>query len=137
MTYQTVMTVEKSGSKVKEIIANCPDWLDIEACFPYDSPFCEPGERVSPDGSYIEFFAIYPDQEVYELWYEAYHEIHNTARISVMAYLEAQGCTVNRYYQVTDLSQPEGVQPLDNLVPRDDLIETSRISTSMPLRYND
>ena len=137
MTYQTVMTVEKPGSNIREIIANSPGWLDIEACFPYDSPFCQHEERISPDGSYIEFFAIYPDQEVYERWYEAYNEVPNASRTTLLEALESQGCTVHRYYQVTDLAQPTGVKSLDEFVGREDLIISKNVSVSMLSRIND
>jgi len=134
--YQTVMTVEKPGSNIREIIANSPGWLDIEACFPFDSSFCQHEERVSPDGSYIEFVATYPDYEVYELWYEAYNEVHNESRKLLLDALAEQGCTVNRYYQVTDLAQPEDVKPLDEFVSRDNLVISRNISVSMVARVN-
>jgi hypothetical protein len=135
--YQTVMTVEKPGSQIREIISNSPGWLDIEACFPFDSSFCNHEERISIDGSYIEFVATYPDYEVYELWYEAYNEVHDASRKLLLESLEAQGCTVHRYYQETDLAQPDGVKPIEEFVTRDNLIISRNLSVSMLSRIND
>lgn len=131
MTYQTVMTVEKPGSDVRKILANSPGWLDIEACFPFDSPFCWCEERLSADKSYMEFIATYPDQEIYELWYEAYSDVHDPARTALLEFLESQDVVVNRYYQTTDLAKPDGVYPIEDFVSRADLIVTQMAGSSL------
>jgi hypothetical protein len=118
MTYRFVLTAEKSGSNVVAAIEVCSYWQEVAACWPDDSPFAAIEKNVSEDLSYVEWTAVFPDREVYELWHEAYSSVHDENRELVFAEFESQGGTINLYNEGIDLSSPNRSRPIEEFVSR-------------------
>ena len=118
MTYRFVFTAEKPESNVLEVLNACPGWHDVVACFPPDSPFAQFTEQFSEDGSYAEWQMFFHDREVYELWYDAYKDLHDASREATITFFESQGGTIGLYNEGVDLSSPERSQPIEEFVSR-------------------
>jgi hypothetical protein len=118
MTYKFVFTAEKSGSDVLAVLETCPGWLDVVACFPPDSPFAQFTQKISEDGSYAEWEVFFLDREIYELWYEAYNDLHDVSRETALTFFESQGGIIGLYTEGVDLSSPERSRPIEEFVSR-------------------
>ena len=118
MTYKFVFTAEKSGSNVVETLESSPGWLDVASCFPPDSPFVSVTDQFSEDRSYVEWTVSFGDREIYELWHEAYKDLHDASRDTALTFFESQGGIIGLYTEGIDLSSPERSRPIEEFVSR-------------------
>lgn len=122
MNFQTITVFEKEGAQVEAEIWATPGWFKFSQCFLYENnPYiAKLDQKINEDGSYIEYFIDYHNEEAYLAWYEEWKHIHDELRVKVIENLKSRGIESKLYWPAVDVPPPKDnpVLPITEFVSK-------------------
>jgi hypothetical protein len=112
MTYKTVVTFEKPGSKVLEELATIEEWTISERFFNASTQeglsegaawFELVDAKLTADGTRYEVVINYHDAPAFLGWWEAYGSTHEEIFALTLEQMQDRGIIVQRYFDDVEL----------------------------------
>lgn len=127
----TILTLfKKDADVVKELFLGPVE--PVLACFStdyeidgkYGSGFLSNMQgMVNNAGDYVEIHMEFIDHDQYQEWHRLFGATHDPARSELDRYLRDNGIEVNRYFESTDLADPNGTHPISKFVPKNEFLK--------------
>jgi hypothetical protein len=120
MTFQTISTFEKPGGQIEAELWATPGWFKFSQCFLYEgNPYIARLDlKSSVDGSYVEYYLDYHDENAYRAWHDEWKHIHDEVRFNCFESLKSRGVQIKLYWPAEELGGRADVQAFDTFVSK-------------------
>ena len=119
MSFDYVSTFSKEGTQVEAELWATPGWFKFSQCWIYENnPYIEKIEaKTSSDGSYIEIYVSYYNEEAYKAWRDEWKQIYDELRDKIFDNLKSRGIKYTLYWpddSIIESEEKELVKPLSS-----------------------
>ena len=103
MTFRIITVCEKEGAQIESEIWATPGWLKFQQFYLLEnnSYLCNLDKKISEDGSYLEYYVDYHDEEAFLAWYEEWKDLYDDLRTQVIENLKSRGVQHTVYWPET------------------------------------
>ena len=100
MSFEYIITFEKAGTQIEAELWATPGWFKFSQCWIYENnPYVSKLEANSIlDGSYIEIYVGYHNEEAYNAWMDEWRTIHNELRDKIFENLKSRDIDYTIYW---------------------------------------
>lgn len=123
MSFHTISIFEKPGSQIEAELWAIPGWFKMSRCFTAEatghSEFVENlYNKLSADGSYVEYHLIFHSEDTYRAWHEKWKDIYVPLRKECLEIARSNGITAQLYWPGEDLGGHEVTISVENFVSK-------------------
>lgn len=100
MTFRIISVFEKEGTQIESEIWATPGWFKFQQFYLLEnnSYLCNLDKKISEDGSYLEYYVDYHDEEAFLAWYEEWKDLYIELRTKVLENLKSRGVQHTVYW---------------------------------------
>jgi hypothetical protein len=106
MTFRIITVFEKEGAQIESEIWATPGWFKFQQFYLLEnnSYLCNLDKKISEDGSYLEYYVDYHDEEAFLAWYEEWKDLYDNLRTQVIENLKSRGVQHTVYWPETSFA---------------------------------